>query len=222
MSKRIMLGGLQLRVQLRNFIGFPFHDRSCRCCLTDRTKCATKIGKEFCDLQIFTELFCKYNVQLFDCQYDFCTLIVVCVDIKIIFDMDASPLVTRLLIIVIVTISSALVLYTIGVWGERIQRRLRAWHVVFFILGVCADMTGTTLMEIIARITHTDDKLHAVTGVIAIFLMFIHAIWAIYTYYRGSDRAKRNFNRFSIVVWIIWLIPYFIGVYMGMTHNLPS
>lgn len=59
-------------------------------------------------------------------------------------------------------------------------------------------------------------KLHTVTGVIAILLMFVHALWAIWTYAKGSEKAKAHFNRFSIVVWCIWLIPYFIGVYMGM------
>ena len=47
--------------------------------------------------------------------------------------------------------------------------------------------------------------------------MFIHAMWAIWTYVKGSERAKEHFNRFSIVVWCIWLIPYCIGVYLGMS-----
>ena len=46
--------------------------------------------------------------------------------------------------------------------------------------------------------------------------MFVHALWAIWTYVKGSAKAKKHFNRFSIVVWCIWLIPYLIGVYMGM------
>jgi uncharacterized repeat protein (TIGR03987 family) len=52
--------------------------------------------------------------------------------------------------------------------------------------------------------------------VIAILLMFVHASWAIWTYVKGSAEAKRHFNRFSIVVWCIWLIPYLIGMAIGM------
>ena len=59
-------------------------------------------------------------------------------------------------------------------------------------------------------------EIHTVTGTIAILLMFVHASWAIWTYVKGSAEAKRHFNRFSIVVWCIWLIPYLIGMAIGM------
>lgn len=117
----------------------------------------------------------------------------------------------------ICVISSALIFYTIGVWGERLQKKLKAWHLVFFLLGLCADTVGTSLMEHIAVLTHLHDKLHTVTGLIAIILMTIHAIWAVWTYFKGSAQAKAHFNRFSIIVWLIWLIPYCIGIYLGMS-----
>ena len=31
-----------------------------------------------------------------------------------------------------------------------------------------------------------------------------------------NDRAKKTFHKFSIIVWSIWLIPYIIGIYIGM------
>jgi len=123
----------------------------------------------------------------------------------------------HLLTAAIAVISSALVFYTVGVWGERLQHGLRLWHVVFFLLGIAADITGTTLMEHIARLTHAHDRIHTVTGAIAVVLMLIHAVWAVATYFRGSERARRRFSRFSVAVWCIWLIPYCIGVYIGMT-----
>ena len=82
------------------------------------------------------------------------------------------------------------------------------------------DQTATyfirSLMEHIAELTHLHDEMHTVTGAIAILLMFVHALWAIWTYVKGTPIEKRHFNRFSIVVWCIWLIPYLIGVYLGM------
>ena len=107
--------------------------------------------------------------------------------------------------------------YTIGVWGERIQKKLKAWHVAFFVAGLFADAVGTGLMEQIAQMTGLQDNLHTITGIIAIVLMFIHALWALWTYFKGSRKAKAHFNRFSIVVWCIWLIPYCIGIYLGMS-----
>lgn len=131
--------------------------------------------------------------------------------------MELNQVDMHYLIAAICVISSALVFYTIGVWGERLQKKLRFWHLVFFLLGLLADTVGTGLMEHIARLTHLHDEVHTVTGIIAILLMFIHAMWAIWTYTKGSEKAKEHFNRFSIVVWIIWLIPYCIGVYLGMS-----
>lgn len=86
----------------------------------------------------------------------------------------------------------------------------------FLFNRLIADTVGTSLMEHIAELTHLHDEIHTVTGTIAILLMFVHALWAIWTYVKGSAKAKKHFNRFSIVVWCIWLIPYLIGVYMGM------
>ena len=122
--------------------------------------------------------------------------------------MDFNQVDIHYLIAAICVITSALIFYTIGVWGERLQKKLKFWHIVFFLLGLLADTVGTSLMEHIARLTHLHDELH-------IILMFIHALWAVWTYTKGSEKAKAHFNRFSIVVWCIWLIPYGIGVYLG-------
>ncbi len=131
--------------------------------------------------------------------------------------MNLDPVEFRYLIAAICIISSALIFYSIGVWSERIQKTLKGWHLIFFLLGLCSDAVGTSLMEHIARLSHLHDNLHTITGIIAITLMFVHAIWAIWTYFKGSSKAKKQFNKFSIIVWIIWLIPYFIGVYIGMS-----
>ncbi|KKB49415.1 MULTISPECIES: HsmA family protein [Parabacteroides] len=131
--------------------------------------------------------------------------------------MALNQIDTHFLIAAICVISSALVFYTIGVWGERIQKKLKAWHVAFFVAGLFADAVGTGLMEQIAQMTGLQDNLHTITGIIAIVLMFIHALWALWTYFKGSRKAKAHFNRFSIVVWCIWLIPYCIGIYLGMS-----
>lgn len=125
---------------------------------------------------------------------------------------------TRDLMAAIIIISSALVFYTIGVWGERLQHQLKLWHVIAFLLGISADIAGTSLMEQIAKITGAHNNLHAITGFAAVGLMLIHAAWAVWTYFYGSAKAKEHFSRFSIAVWLIWLIPYGIGVYIGMSH----
>ena len=113
--------------------------------------------------------------------------------------MDASR-------IPMIVISLALVFYSIGVWSERIQGRLKIWHLVFFWCGLVFDTWGTGLMfELAGGMTF---DLHAVSGVIAILLMLIHAIWATIVIVKKNANAIRNFHKFSLLVWFIWLIPY--------------
>ena len=112
-------------------------------------------------------------------------------------------------------ISLALVFYSIGVWSERLQGRLKLWHLVFFWLGLVCDTWGTGLMiEMAGGLTF---EFHGVTGVIAILLMLVHAIWAAVVLVQKDDKAILNFHKFSLLVWFIWLIPYL----SPMIINLP-
>lgn len=45
-----------------------------------------------------------------------------------------------------VIITAALVLYTIGVWSERLQGRLKWWHLAFFYAGLACDTVGAGMM----------------------------------------------------------------------------
>ncbi|MBC8492387.1 MAG: TIGR03987 family protein [Chloroflexi bacterium] len=108
----------------------------------------------------------------------------------------------------------ALICYSIGVWSERIAGRLKAWHVVFFWLGLIFDTTGTGMMMGMAGALTLD--VHGLTGVAAIVLMIIHAVWATIVLVRKDERAILNFHKFSVVVWAIWLIPFFSGIFLPM------
>ena len=106
-----------------------------------------------------------------------------------------------------VVINLALIFYSIGVWSERIQGRLKVWHTVFFWLGLICDTVGTGMMfEMAGGLTY---DLHGLSGVLAILLMFVHAIWATVVLVRKDEKMILNFHKFSVVVWLIWLIPYF-------------
>ena len=114
-----------------------------------------------------------------------------------------------------VFITLALIFYSIGVWSERIAGRLKAWHLAFFWLGLVCDTVGTAMMlEMAGGLTF---GVHGVTGVTAILLMVVHAIWATVVLMRVDEAAIRNFHKFSVAVWVIWLIPYLSGALFGMT-----
>jgi len=57
---------------------------------------------------------------------------------------------------------------------------------------------------------------HGITGLIAIILMMIHAVWATIVLVRKDEETARTFHRFSIGVWVIWLVPFVLGMMMGM------
>lgn len=128
-----------------------------------------------------------------------------------------------MLVLSIVIITLALIFYTVGIWGERIQRTLKPWHAVLFGVGLTADATGTILMTRIAAQEREQgvtadglSTLMAVSGTIAIALMAVHLIWAIVVLVRNRDAEKNTFHRFSLLVWTIWLIPYVVGAVIAM------
>ncbi len=125
---------------------------------------------------------------------------------------------TGTLIAAIITITLALVFYTIGVWSEHRSKRLKAIHLAFFWFGLCMDTTGTLLMGRIAEQSVFSGKLslHGITGALAIILMIVHAIWATIVLARNNEASAKNFHRFSIAVWAIWLVPYILGMVIGM------
>jgi uncharacterized repeat protein (TIGR03987 family) len=109
-------------------------------------------------------------------------------------------------------ISLALIFYSIGVWSERLQGQLKAWHLGFFWLGLICDTWGTGLMmEIAGGLTF---DVHGLTGMLAIVLMAIHAVWATFVLIRKDARWIRDFHKFSVIVWCIWLVPYFSPMFV--------
>ncbi|MEA4826945.1 MAG: HsmA family protein [Clostridium sp.] len=121
-----------------------------------------------------------------------------------------------MLIYAVIFINLALVFYTIGVWSEKRQGKLKKWHLIVFWIGLVFDTAGTTVM---GKIANEGFKLnfHGITGLLAILLMLFHAIWATVVLIKNNEKAKANFHKFSIIVWLIWLVPFLSGVIFGMT-----
>jgi uncharacterized repeat protein (TIGR03987 family) len=113
-----------------------------------------------------------------------------------------------------IIITFALAFYSIGVWSERFQGRLKPWHLAFFILGLICDTWGTGLMlEMAGGLTF---DIHGISGVAAILLMFVHAAWALVVLLRKNEQAILNFHKFSLFVWLVWLIPYFSPMFFAL------
>ena len=117
-----------------------------------------------------------------------------------------------------VLITLALVFYSIGVWAERLARYLKRWHVWAFWAGLVFDIAGTAAMHRIATGPFDITEPHTLTGQLALWLMFAHALWATRVARSGSEHARAGFHRYSLLVWIIWLVPYIGGMILGMSR----
>jgi uncharacterized repeat protein (TIGR03987 family) len=122
-----------------------------------------------------------------------------------------------MLIYAVISITLALIFYTIGVWNEKVQGELKKWHLVVFWLGLTFDTIGTTMMSKIAQ-SGFQLNFHGITGLLAIVLMLFNAVWATSVLVKNNEKAKTNFHKFSISVWLIWLIPYISGAIFGMAR----
>jgi uncharacterized repeat protein (TIGR03987 family) len=121
----------------------------------------------------------------------------------------------------IVFINFAFVLYTVGVWSEKIQGKLKLGHVVLFWLGIICDVIGTSAMGEIAKKHLQDSSLwhympissdfHSLTGSIALSLMLLHTCWATIIIINHKESWIMKFHRYSLIVWLIWLLPFVSG-----------
>ena len=129
-----------------------------------------------------------------------------------------------MLAVSIILISSALVFYTLGVWAERRAGVLRPWHVASFVLGLAFDASGTWIMSVIAQsnpaaptgVAGVLTSVMAVTGALALLLMLVHAVWAVVTLVRNRPNELRRFHTWSLAVWLVWLVPYIMGMASSM------
>ena len=118
-----------------------------------------------------------------------------------------------ILILAIITITLALIFYSAGVWCEKIKGCLKILHLLLFWIGLTFDTTGTILMSVITEKSNFD--IHTLTGILSILLMALHAFWATIVLIRNQEKMMYTFHKFSIFVWLIWLVPYMTGVVMN-------
>lgn len=135
--------------------------------------------------------------------------------------MDIHLVEARYLIAATCVITAALLFYSIGIWAEHVKGRLRFWHVGLMLVGLVCDAVGTGLMKSVAQFTSVNNELHTVLGVVTIFIMMVHAMWAIWVLTVKTPIVKLYYNRFSLFVWCIWLVPYFFEIYLGLSMHSP-
>ncbi|ARJ39621.1 TIGR03987 family protein [Sporosarcina sp. P16a] len=121
-----------------------------------------------------------------------------------------------LLIVASMAMVVALILYSIGVFGEKVSGTIRFKHLLFFVGGLVFDTIGTTLMNRIAsQGGGSSIGLHQITGGAALVLMAFHLVWAVWVYNKGNEKAKHQFHKFSLGVWSLWVVSFVLGILLG-------
>lgn len=126
----------------------------------------------------------------------------------------------------IVFIFFAFVLYTVGVWSEKIQGKLKLGHLFLFWLGIICDFVGTSVMGQISKehiasssflhYVPISSNFHSLTGVIALILMLLHTCWATTIIVNNKKSWIIKFHRYSLMVWLVWLLPFISGALLHL------
>ncbi|GHV47928.1 membrane protein [Clostridia bacterium] len=112
-----------------------------------------------------------------------------------------------------VVISFAFLLYSVSAWALIITKHFWRWNLILFWIGFVFDCAGAFLMSAIAGDSPAH-PIHAVAGVDAMVFMLLHTLCATIIYARKHRRTMHVFHKFTLLVWIIWLIPFCTGLFM--------
>lgn len=113
------------------------------------------------------------------------------------------------MIFAIIFMVTALILYSLVIWSEKLKKHLALWMVITFVIAFLSDLTGTTVMRFIA--TNNTLNTHSACGYVTLIIMLLHLIWAILALLRRGQ-SEKLFHRFSVYAWGIWLIAFYTGI----------
>jgi len=121
-----------------------------------------------------------------------------------------------MLIAAIIFLTIAWICYSIGIIVES-SGILKPWHVKLFWLGLLFELTGATLMFILGK--GEVYPIHMIVGAIALALIIFHNILASIIIKTGNIMLLRCFPKFSLTVYLIWLIAFITGMIIGMKQD---
>ncbi|MGL5068364.1 MAG: hypothetical protein ACRC6T_11200 [Sarcina sp.] len=134
-----------------------------------------------------------------------------------------------LVIPLIVIMSLALVLYTIGTFIGLRDKKFTRKHIIFFHSSVLLTIIGIFYMSGIAsKLTYQDVSykmmnIHTGLGYLALIIIIVHAI-IVTIMKRKTQKSgtslRRGFNTFSFILWLICIILYLITFYIGIMAGM--
>jgi uncharacterized repeat protein (TIGR03987 family) len=123
--------------------------------------------------------------------------------------------VTSIILISVISITAALVLYTIAVWRIWRLKLLTTATIVMLWLGLTADALATKMMGLSIEGEIVWD-FHTISGYTGLALMGVLAAAGTWAKWSGREAMLTSFHRFAIPIWIIWVASYVTGVVIGI------
>lgn len=119
-----------------------------------------------------------------------------------------------IILVSVISITTALVLYTTVVWRNWRTHLLTTAQVVLLWLGLAADALATRMMAMSVEETTWD--FHTLSGYLGLALMAILAVAGTWAKLSNREALLTSFHRYAIPIWVVWVISYATGVVIGI------
>lgn len=119
-----------------------------------------------------------------------------------------------IIIIAVISITAALIFYSVAVWWNWLTKRLKVWQLVLFWLGLAGDLLGTAMMK--SSVETVTYDLHTISGYTALALMLVVTLTGTYAIFRHNERILNNFHKFGLPIWFVWVTSWLTGVVLGI------
>lgn len=120
-----------------------------------------------------------------------------------------------IILVSVISITTALVVYTIAIWRNWRMKVLTTAHVVLLWFGLAADALATQMMGL-----SIDGEIvwdfHTISGYLGLGLMALLAVVGSWARWRDREAILTSFHKYAIPVWIIWVASYATGVVIGI------
>ena len=115
-----------------------------------------------------------------------------------------------------ITISAALIAYSIAIITEQRKKKINKVVLVFLTLAVVLDVTATACM--ILGSSNSAFTLHGAIGYSALFAMLIdlYLIWK--NYLKIGETISKSVHRYTLIAYIWWIVAYVTGTALAMAN----
>lgn len=119
-----------------------------------------------------------------------------------------------IILVSVISITAALIFYTVAVWRNWRSQLLTVGTIVLFWCGLATDVLATTMMRMSVEKTTYD--LHTISGYSALALMLALTLVGTGALVIRKDDLLKSFHRIAMPVWVLWALSYATGVIVGV------